>query len=231
MILPIALGILLAIVHYFSEKFHLLSNINRMKFISFTSGVFISYIILHLIPDIFVEDIILNRISLMFVLIGFSVFHLLEKYVYKHDYGNQEKMRRELKEVHSLAFFIYHFIIGIVLVTVFNESGIQSAILFYIPLIFITSVSSLSLKEIHGKIRGKPVVKFLLSVSTLLGIIISSLFPLSQFLYGTLLGFVVGALLYIVITDSIPKEKEGMPVFFVVGVALYSLLIAATWLV
>jgi len=230
MMLAVALGVVLAAVHYFSEKFHLLSRISRMKFISFTGGVFISYLILHMFPGLFMDDVLLSRISLVFVLIGFSFFHLLEKYIYRHETKSQEELRKELKETHSVTFFIYHLIIGLVIVSIINGTGPAGGILFFIPLLFIAAVSSISLKGIHGNVRQNRTVKVALSVSTLMGILIAIIFPLTQLIYSVLLGFVIGALLFVVIVDSIPKERKGEPVFFILGVALYSLLIGATWI-
>lgn len=230
MSLPLILGIALAVIHYFSEKFHLLEHIHRMKFISFTGGIFITYLILDLLPALFEGGVMESRISLLFVLIGFSLFHLLEKYVYR-EAQNREVLRKELKEIHSLTFFLYHFVIGMILVSVIDKLGLMTGILFFIPIFLITLVSSISLKEIHGRIREKKAVKLLLSISTLLGVVVATLFPLTFLLYSILLGFVVGALLFVVIVDSIPRERKGEPVFFILGVALYALIIGATWII
>jgi hypothetical protein len=227
--LPILLGIMLVIVHFFSEKFHLLRHIQRMKFISFTGGIFISYLILHILPEVFVGDAFLNRVAMIFVLIGFSLFHLMEKYVYRHE-RRREQLKRELKEVHSIAFFLYHFLLGVVLISIIDQLNLMEGILFFIPLLLIAFVSSISLKGIHGQIRQKKSVKAMLSISPLLGVVISTFFPLTNLLHSMLLGFVVGALLFIVIVDSIPKERKGEPVFFILGVTLYFFIIGLTWL-
>lgn len=231
MVLPIVLGILLSIIHFGSDKLFNVKSIRRMKFISFTAGVFISYLILELLPTVFLEGKMLMRLSLVFVLIGFSLFHLLEKYVYIHERMNRYKMKKELKEIHSITFFIYHLIIGMVLVSVLNNISLASGLLFFIPLAFITGVSSLSLKGIHGRIREKRTIKTLLSVSPLIGVLIATIFPLTSLLYSILLGFVIGVLFYMVIIDSIPRERKGEPTYFVFAVVLYSLLIGLTWIV
>ena len=49
----------------------------------------------------------------IFLLVGFSVFHLVEKLVYQH--AEAARLAWELKEVHSIDFFIYHFIVGVAL--------------------------------------------------------------------------------------------------------------------
>lgn len=224
------MGLILAIVHFLSEKLHLLKRMHRMKFVSFSGGVFITYIFLHLFPTLFWDDITLSRVSLVFLLIGFSTFHLLEKYIYRHGHADREEVKRELKEAHAVAFFAYHFIVGIIFVNILERLGTLDSILFFIPLAFITAVSSLSLKGIHGRVRQNFLVKLFLSISTLLGIVTALTFTLPTMLDSALLGYVIGALLFIVIVDSIPRERRGEPMFFILGIVLYSFLIGITWI-
>lgn len=223
------MGVVLVLIHYFSEKIHLLEHIKRMKFVSFTSGVFITYLILDLLPTIFEADHYATRLSLVFVLIGFSLFHLLEKFVYRHE-DSLDAIKHELKEVHSIAFFLYHIITGLVLVNIFNTLGTVAGILFFIPLMLTTMVSSVSLKGIHGRIRERRIIKVMLSISTILGILLAIAIPVTTTVSSVLLGFVIGALLFTVIVDAIPRERRGAPTFFVLGVALYAVLIGVTWL-
>ena len=230
MLLPLALGFILGIVHYASEWLHLLGHARRMRVVSFTGGVFLSYLVLHLLPQLFTGNAFLDRVSLLSVLAGFSLFHLAEKHIYRHEAKSPEELRRELKEAHAIAFFAYHFILGIALVNVIARAGLAAGLLFFIPLLLIAAMSSLSLKAVHGQIRQRKAVKLLLSASTLLGMAAASAFPLTPLLYGMLFGFVVGALFFVAIVDSIPRERKGEPLFFILGAALYSLLIGVTWL-
>ena len=90
-------------------------------------------------------------------------------------------------------------------------------------------LSSISLSELHSIMRGKPVIKLLLSVSTLLGILVGYYISSSQSILHMLMGAILGMLLYITIVDSIPKEREGRPGFFLLGVVTYSLIIMFSW--
>jgi zinc transporter ZupT len=226
----IIFGLIFFILHYYTPKIKVAHKARRMKIVSFTAGIFITYLFLHLLPAIYDADISFTRISVIFVLIGFSLFHIAEKFIYKYQGRDREKLRRELKEVHSLMFFIYHFVIGMVLVNVTNQLSIIGGILFFIPVLLHTAVSSLSFSEIYGVIREKISVRLLLSLSTLAGIIVSIFFPLTLDMYHILLGFVLGAMFYLVIVESIPRERRGEPMFFILGVIVYAILIGVSWL-
>lgn len=230
MLLPFLLGIVLAVTHFLSDKAPLLSRKNQMKFTSFSAGIFVAYLILHLFPTLLTGDIVLTRVSLIFVLAGFSLFHLLEKLVYRHETKDVDMLRKELKGVHSVAFFLYHVVIGIVLLNIL-AFDLATGLLFFVPILLHTVFSSIALKEVHGRVRQKRGIKILLSFSTLIGIALALAVSIPALTYHILLGFIVGSSLYIFLVDAIPRERKGEPSFFILGVALYGIFIGLTWLV
>lgn len=218
---------LLVLAHFFSGRIHITAVHHRMKMISFTAGVFITYLLLQIFPELYVNQY-LTRILFVFVLIGFTLFHVIEKYVYRHA-KNSNEIRRELAEEHAMAFFGYHVLIGVVLVGLTRGSLIDG-ILFFVPVLSFTVVSSVSISAIRQDIVRQPLLRLLLSVPSLIGVGIGLLFPVPEVISNVVLGFVSGTLLYILIVDSIPREKKGEPLFFLLGVLLYSLLIGITWM-
>jgi len=227
----VLLGLALAFVHYFSDSIHLAHRKRRMKILSFTAGIFLVYLFLDLLPTIHLGDTALTRFSLVFIVIGFSVLHLAEKFVYEREYKNTEVLKRELREIHSLSFFIYHFFIGILLVNILENVSAVAALLFFIPVFLHTSLSSLSLNKIHGSVKENVFARIALSFSTMAGILAGYLVSISLATFHVLLGLLIGVLLYIVIADSIPREREGDPKYFLLGIIVYSLLISVSWLV
>lgn len=226
MVLPFIFGIILSLAHYFSEKIHLSYIKDRMKNISFAAGIFIAYLFLDLFPLLFQGDIYFTKISLVFLLIGFSLFHVIQKYEYKH--ASRKKLRREIKELHSVALFLYYFVVGIILVNITQASPIRG-FLFLIPVFLFTIISSISLKEIHHTIKEREVNKIFLSSSPFLGVILATYIPIAGILYSSLLGLITGSLLFIVMEEGIPKERKGEPLYFIYGIILYTLVIALTW--
>ena len=113
LIFALVLGIILGIIHFYSEKLKLPDGANRYRVISFAAGISIAYLFLNLLPHTYEAAAHLKNFVFVFLLLGFVLFHLAEKFIYKH--ADQKKLARELKEVHSISFFFYYFIIGIVL--------------------------------------------------------------------------------------------------------------------
>lgn len=225
---PILFGLALTAAHFISQRLHIQHDPNRMKIISFTAGIFITYLILHMFPQLYQGDIFLSRMSMLAALIGFAFFHTLEKYIYQHESG--DRLRIELKELHMILLFSYHIIVGIIIVSL-TELNLINGILLFIPILLFTSLSTISMKEIHEIMTSGKVLKFVLAISSLIGVSIALIINIPTLIFSVLFGFMLGSLLYIIIVEALPKEKEGNPLFFVLGLVLYTILIAFTWVV
>ena len=112
--------------HIFSKKLR-----TNQKLISFSSGVAIAYIVLHLFPEISSNALIDGRRLFLFALLGFVSLNLIEQYIYK-GIGKQRDLTYYRKTVHVAYFFIYNFLIGAVLV-IFAAKGLKQTMLFFVP--------------------------------------------------------------------------------------------------
>ena len=108
-VLAYLFGILLGLGHYLSE---LISWKHREKIISFIAGMSIAYLFLELFPLLFQEGKQVSEVVFLFVMLGFLVFFVFEKYVYQH--SKTRMIAREISWLHAIGFFLYHFIIGMV---------------------------------------------------------------------------------------------------------------------
>ena len=222
MMLPLALGVLFGLTHYFNEFILPKFATVRASLISFTSGVAISYIFLELFPLMIKTTGTFHNSLFLMVLVGFASYHVLEKYVYQH--ASREKLDMELKEVHSTAYFFYYFVVGILLVD-FASAGSSMVLLFFVPLYLNTLLGSFSFETIDEGIRGHYLMRFVLSMPVILGVLFNIYFGVSETISRDLLALVVGILLYIQIRDYLPPEREGRLSMFVLGVVLYSAII------
>ncbi len=227
LILPVFYSLVLGGVHFFNEKIQIHQEHVRIRVISFIAGIAVTYVFLNLLPEVYKGYQVFDRFIFISLLSGFTLAHITEKYIYQH--SAPQTLRESLGGVHSTAFFIYHFFIGIILVNL-NRSSFLDGVLFFLPVLFYSSVGLLALEKIHPKIWEKPYVKFLLSLSTLFGVLLADLFLGFQLLFSVLFGFVVGAFLYIALIDFVPKEARGRPEYFVLGVLTYTLIIVATFI-
>lgn len=226
MLVPLVLGTALAIIHYYSEVIHLhCSKRTAYSFLSFAAGVSVAYLFLYLLPELTAGVQYLDNLLFFFLLAGFTLFHLIEKYIYQHEIGR--KRSNELNWAHTIAFFVYYFIVGIVLAGL-SVVGIRDALLLFIPIALHSSISSLSLKEVHSAVHETNLMRILLSLSPLLGVLLAFFVVLSAVFFYSLLGFFGGILLYIVIRDSIPYGKQGNPLYFFIGAFFYAVVILFT---
>ncbi len=225
-LLALIFTIILSMAHFYGESIHLHKKSYRI--ISFGAGVMLSYLILVLFPKLFQGIGLLNNTLFLFILMGFSLLHLVEKYIYQH--ASKNKKLRELKEVHTISFFIYHFIVGIIVLEVTSKSSLDGFILF-IPLLFHTTIGTISLKEIKHSSIEKGFLRVILSSSPVLGLLIASFFYIPQLINYSFLALVSGILLYIITREVIPKENKGDPIDFLLGISMYTILIVITWII
>ncbi|UCE42895.1 MAG: hypothetical protein JSV17_08075 [Candidatus Aminicenantes bacterium] len=217
-IFALSLGIILGIIHFYSEKLKLPDGANRYRVISFAAGISIAYLFLNLLPHTYAAADHLKNFVFVFLLLGFVLFHLAEKFIYKH--ADQKKLARELKEVHSISFFFYYFMIGIVLYDKVLTSQLEG-ILFFIPIGLHASLSTASLSQIHGDIREGFGTKILLSLSTILGVIFALLVSVPNILDNILVSMIAGILLYIIVKEFLPEKEKGQPMFFLSGILVF----------
>jgi len=214
----LGLGLLLGIIHYFSENIRPKNALKEYRLISFAAGISISYLFLDLLPHTYEAAIHLNEWIFVFLLLGFSLFHLMEKFIYKH--ADQDKLARELKEIHSVTFFVYYFLIGIVLKDKLQTSFFDG-IFFLIPVSLHAALSTASLSRIHGEIRESMWIKLILSFSTFLGVLFAILFLIPIVINNILISLIAGILLYIIIKEFLPEKEKGQPMFFVLGILMF----------
>lgn len=217
-------GILLLLVHIFLDTVPGFYTRNKKRLYAFSGGVFLSYLTLHILPVIYNVEGRLSRIVFFSFLAGIGLLFGLDAHISKQKIIY--KIRAETREVHVVAFFVYHIIIGIAFIT-FSQ-GLIDLLLFFIPIILFTAFSSLSLKEIYEIDNESQLLKLLLSGSTFIGIMLATILPVSRILYFPLLGFIGGSIFYIILNDLM-KDNDRKSFYFIWGILLYSAFIGFVW--
>jgi hypothetical protein len=216
----IIFGLLMGLVHYFSEEILQKFKYHRWKLISFSGGISITYLFLSLLPK-FVSGVSNeNKFLFLSILSGFVIFHIIEKYIYKQNLTEYKRLK-EIALEDSAISFIYHFIIGMMIVNFFND-GFLEGVVFFIPVLLYTSVDTIPVDRTKSM-----VVKIVLAFSTLAGILFSTFMykDIGSIIFLSLLGFIIGVLIFTVTRHSILSGKKGSPFFFGLGVIIYSFII------
>lgn len=222
MVIGYILALILSIVDFFTEGLFSKASPNKMKFISFSAGASISYIFLILLPEIYSGAMNINRLLFLALLFGFGIFHIIEKYIRQNFTG--PALRKEHRVVHSSTSFIYFFVVGFLLVKLSEADGNISAVLLFVPIMLHIIVDSLPRR--HTKKRH---LRALSASSPFLGAILASMLDIGYIGNVILLGIVGGALLYTVVRESLPREREGRPMYFIIGLLLFTILILLLW--
>jgi len=215
------LALALSIIDFFTEGLFSKPSLNKMKFISFAAGVSVSYIFLIMLPEIYVGAITINKLLFLAILFGFGIFHVIEKYIRQNFTGPE--LRKEHRFVHSATSFIYFFVVGFILVKV-TEANIVDSTLLFIPIalhIIIDSLPRRSTKKYH--------LRLLHASSAFLGAIAAGFIGIGAAGNAALLGFVGGGLLYMVVRESLPQDREGKPLYFITGLLLFTIVIMVLW--
>ncbi len=223
---PILLASILTLVHYFSE--HGSKHINKYynQVISLSAGIFITYILLEILPELSIAATVVGESIYIALLVGFVAFHISEKYVYQH-VRNKKELLEELEHLHIAGFVIDHFIVGFTLVLLFHLPGEYSVLgwLVFVPFVLHTISSTLSLKHICRHLKATKLERLALSTSTIAGAAIATIMNLQKEPFYIAFGFMMGMLLYVVVRDILPQEREGKPYYFIIGVMLSMILI------
>lgn len=226
-LLPWILALVLALVHYFGESINERIADNRHHIGSFSAGVTVTYIFLVLFPEMTRGTYYYGDFAFIFALAGFTIIRLVETWVVNHERDITE-IRKDYREIHSVFLFIYNFAIGMVF-HYLTSINVLEGVLFFVPVLLHTAVSSISLKELDEDTLDIPVVEAGVSLAFLIGVGVSYLFTPTPETFHVLLGLVTGTFLYLVIHDGLTTENSA-PVSYTAGIALYALFIVLTWM-
>lgn len=217
--MAILLGFSLAIVHLLGEKLEEYVSGYKERILSFSTGVSMTYIFVHLLPEFQRIAIDTSEMIFVFPLLGFSSIHMTEKYIAKSGLSS-EKVKKDYAEIHSVFLFIYHGAIGYLIASLLASSTV-SGLLFFLPILLHTAVSSLSTSEIHEEFVSNNWIRTMLSLAPVTGVLIHIYGIISKSLFNPIFGTAIGMFFYVAIRDSIPSGKKGRPLEYIIGAGAY----------
>ena len=223
-LLALTLSAILSISDYVTEQIFSKKVMNSKKFVSFAAGAAIAYLILHSFPDVASYALIDGNEIFIYALLGFVSLNLIEQFLYK-SVGKLKNISLYHKRLHVAYFFLYNLIIGAVLV-VLASSGLKQTLIFFIPFLLYI-IAEILPEEFAFK---KTSSKIFYSLAPLFGTIIAITYiSFINSIFTRLMSFVTGTLLYIVIRESLPSDQAERPLYFIVGVLFYTLILLMSW--
>lgn len=212
------LSVILGVIHYLGDGLKIPQDPKRYRIISLAAGISIGYLFLDLFPRTFAAAERLQSRVFLFLLLGFSIVHLVEKYVYQH--ADKRNLEKELKAVHLTTFFFYYLFIGCVMTELTRQETYQG-LLFLFPVALHAGLSSASLSEIHGQLKHRQIERILLALAAPLGVVLAVLINIPPHIYNIMISGISGILLYVFVKEFLPEKRLGQPIFFVMGLIIF----------
>ena len=108
--------------------------------------------------------------------------------------------------------------------TKITEINALNGVLLFIPISLHIIIDSLPRRATKNHY-----LRALHASSAFLGAVAASFIAIGEAGNIALLGLIGGALLYTVIRESLPREMEGKPLYFITGVLIFTVLIMILW--
>jgi len=218
----IIIAVIMGLTDFLGHRVSGLAAGHRDSVLSFSAGFFISLLFLILVLGVISMGV--SEFLFFFMLVGFLLMHLAEKYIYRHIMHKQELLE-DLKVVHIIGFGLDNFLVGFIIASLV-ELDFFIVITLSVPLFLQMLTSSISLDSIDTRINDK-YSKIILSVLPILGAILGIVLEFEYLLTNYVLAFVLGILFYMIVRDVLPQGRRGSPVLFFSG----NLVTISLWLI
>ncbi|MCD8508523.1 MAG: hypothetical protein LRY73_00475 [Bacillus sp. (in: Bacteria)] len=226
------MGVLFIMIHLFGNKFIPADRIKRVKWLSFSGGLAVSYVFVYVLPSLhqnqqyFGEQggaLTMESELYFFGLVGLLIYYGVEKVEI-----TKEEVNRNGASPHFILriifFTIYNLLISYTVVVSYVE-GIQA--LFYSFAIGFHFIS-----VAHDLWQQNPTQynqwgRYILAFGVVSGWVTGSWITLSVLSHSLIFAFISGAMILIVLKNELPEEKDAHFLAFAFGIISYSFITIA----
>lgn len=229
-------ALFLALTHLFAEKLKF-SYIPRSKWLSFAGGISVSYVFVHILPELAEGQEVIQEKGLDFLrhhnyliaLFGLALFYGLEKTAKQSPESDREDDNQEMSTklnifwVHIISFSLYNAIIGYLLVHKIEQENVY-LLWFTVAMGFHFVVNDYSLSEHYKRVYHNK-GRWILSFSVLGGWLVGVLTAIPEIWIVIFFAFIAGGTIMNVLKEELPGERKSNFWAFLLGIVLYSILI------
>ncbi|MBH0161566.1 ZIP family metal transporter [Fictibacillus sp. 26RED30] len=230
-----------ALVHLSSKYLSFIKDSPRSKFLSFSGGVAVAYVFLHLLPDLnyyqqkvgeslkkgighYVEDHIY-----LIAMLGLVLFYGLERLVKnskkkKDAQSNSEEVAVSsgVFWIHVTSFFLYNAVIGYLLIREEYETK-WGMFFFFLALSIHFVANDHGLRKDHKQKYDK-YGRALLTVAILIGWAVGAITVVHVLIESILVALLAGGIILNVLKEELPENQESSFVAFIAGLTGFSIL-------
>lgn len=243
LLVAFAATLILMLFHYLSPWFanHLPGN--GRAFISFAGGVAVSYVFLHMLPDLVeynkpIGHFLLNNqwltpftelLIYIFALVGFLIYYgfdlLAEDYRVK---GNNDAF---VYELHLTMFCFYNFLITYTM-SLRAASSITATVIFTFAMALHFVLTDRKFSRFYP-VRFNRIGRFLLIGALFIGWICSVIFdPVNVLVAAFMVSFLAGSILLNVFREELPTAESASYWWFSFGAVMIAfVLLVQTWII
>lgn len=212
-------ALFIAVCHFISPYIHQAFEKYRAAVISFTGGLAISYVFLHLIPELEAGfGLVGNRIYFI-ALVGFIVF-----------FGIELIMTRYQEPAEHTRFYVLHISVAFIYtaLTIFTL-GMQLPTTSALTVVFALSLglhlmsNDIGLQENFGS-RYVRNGRYLLILAVVLGSVLSIVRRPHEIVIDSLTAILAGFMLYKIFRDQLPEIQQVRYLPFIAGIGIFLLL-------
>ncbi|MFA5049465.1 MAG: hypothetical protein WC501_00495 [Candidatus Micrarchaeia archaeon] len=224
--ITIALGftIILSIIHLLAERFAKNLHKYHEQILSLSAGLFLSFVFLEILEKIAVGYSLGNIYIYLFLLLGFSFFHIINKYIYLHN-PDKKIRKQELEKLHFAGFSLDLFFSGLAISLFLEGTDFYLGLIALIPFAFHTISLTFSINELNYKFKTSMIRRIGLTICPILGAISSLIFYSNINLFYYSLAFVSGMVFYLATRHMIPNGTKGRIFWYVLGILIGSLML------
>jgi len=241
------LAVLLALVHIHAGKLKFLDRKPRSGWLSLASGVSVSYVFVHLLPELAEHQEVLSELPLLafvekhvyiLALLGLIVFYGLERAVRSSQFVQDRQMPEATAPMshddttgaavfwlHISSFMAYNALIGYLLAHG-ERSNIANLLLYTLAMALHFLVNDNALREDHRSTYHR-LGRWLLAGSIVAGWVVGYATEISEAALAALLAFIAGSIVLNVIKEELPEQQQSRFGAFAAGAVSYTLLLLA----
>ena len=241
-LLFILFALALAAVHLFAGQMKFLDVVPRSGWLSLAGGVAVSYVLVHLLPELSAAQLIIEQSTEGFVgflehhvylmaLLGLTVFYGLERIAKESRSGN--KQHDEVSDeattspqvfwLHIASFSLYNMLIGYLLLHR-EEKGVNSAFFYFFAMTLHFLTHDYGLRQ-HHKQRYDGAGRWILATAILVGFVLGLFASVDEAALAVLFAFLAGGVILNVLKEELPNERKSRFLPFALGAAGYTFLL------
>lgn len=230
-----ACATLFALIHIFIGQLSLLRGIPRSWWLSLSGGVAVSYVFLHILPELsthqktFADGLGVSVQAgetwvYLVSLLGLALFYGLERAVkLSRRTSDEDRVESHVLWIHIASFGLYNLLIGYLLLHR-EEMNTWSLLIYTVAMALHFITNDFGLREDQKHLYDR-VGRWIIAATVLAGWLMGIFITLPQLATGLLFAFLAGGVVLNVLKEELPEERESQFWPFVLGAACYSALL------